>query len=262
MTMKFQLINSLQRYLNRVNTNAQKIGLEKIYRDDIFLVSYPKSGNTWIRFLLANLLAAKNPVTYESLEDYIPSLHRSKERINQFRRPRIIKSHFPFYYIYPKSIYIVRDGRDALVSFYHYLSDLGKFKGSFEDFFFSDAHMEVGTWQTHVQGALSYKKENPSNMVIIRYEDLLVDTVLQIRRIVSFCDINKSEEAILEAVEKSTFKQLKRMQREKGIFIENKKVNFFRRGVTRQWQAYFSPEISELFIRESGELLGHLGYDL
>ncbi|MGA2347505.1 MAG: hypothetical protein ABSF93_15935, partial [Candidatus Sulfotelmatobacter sp.] len=47
----------------RVLTGRQIAGRGvTVFPDDIFLVSYPRSGNTWTRFLLGNLIDQNNPV--------------------------------------------------------------------------------------------------------------------------------------------------------------------------------------------------------
>src|ERR1700722_19148960 len=40
----------------------------QVFSDDIFLVSYPKSGNTWTRFLLGNLMNPHEGITFANVE--------------------------------------------------------------------------------------------------------------------------------------------------------------------------------------------------
>src|SRR6266446_2264927 len=59
---------------------------------DLFIVSYPRSGNTWTRFLIGNLIYLDEPITFSNMESRIPSLYLFSDR--QLRRlPRIFKSH-------------------------------------------------------------------------------------------------------------------------------------------------------------------------
>ena len=44
-----------------------------VYPDDTFLVSYPKSGNTWVRFLLANLLFPDEEVGFANINRLLPA---------------------------------------------------------------------------------------------------------------------------------------------------------------------------------------------
>jgi len=91
-----------------------------VFPDDTFLVSYPKSGNTWARFLIANLLRPQESVGFANIHDIIPGIdvvpHRDMLRVP---RPRIIKSHQYFDPRYRRIIYIVRDPRDVALSEYH-----------------------------------------------------------------------------------------------------------------------------------------------
>ena len=43
----------------------------QIRPDDVFIVSYPKSGNTWVRFILANLLAPGERITFRNIDNYV-----------------------------------------------------------------------------------------------------------------------------------------------------------------------------------------------
>jgi len=65
-----------------------------ILPDDVSLVSFPKSGNTWTRFLLGNLMFPDTPATFANIHRLIPDpTGTSKKDFDQMPRPRIIKSH-------------------------------------------------------------------------------------------------------------------------------------------------------------------------
>ena len=69
----------------------------EIRKNDVYLVSFPKSGNTWMRFLLINYLFNKEQkkLTYNDLENYLPSIHKSSiSHINSIGENRIVRSHF------------------------------------------------------------------------------------------------------------------------------------------------------------------------
>ena len=93
-----------------------------IRRDDIFVVSFFKSGNTSTGFLIGNLLKPDRPVTFESVERISPDIYQFQQR--GYRKPlspRVIKTHECFDPPYRRVIYIVRDPRDVAISLCHFL---------------------------------------------------------------------------------------------------------------------------------------------
>src|SRR6266581_956224 len=54
----------------------------RIRPDDVFIVSYPRSGNTWVRFLIANLLAPDDKITFRNIENYVPSIYKFADTSN------------------------------------------------------------------------------------------------------------------------------------------------------------------------------------
>src|SRR5271169_1412716 len=81
--------------------------------DDTFIVSYPRSGNTWTRFLLANLLHPDVTVNFTTIEKLIPDVEAQSSRyMKRLPSPRVIKSHQYFDHRYRKVLYVVRDPRD------------------------------------------------------------------------------------------------------------------------------------------------------
>ena len=76
-----------------------------VFPGDVFIVSYPKSGNTWTRFLVANLLHPEEPANFANINRIIPDPEAlSKRELERMPRPRYIKIHQYFDPRYKKII--------------------------------------------------------------------------------------------------------------------------------------------------------------
>jgi hypothetical protein len=79
---------------------------ERPRESDIFIVSYPKSGNNWLRFLYGHLwlysdeiaLKTGKELDFVTVEKVIPDLEYGPNRLtyHTFEPPRAFKSHQPF----------------------------------------------------------------------------------------------------------------------------------------------------------------------
>lgn len=254
---------TLKKTLSRLDNSkicAQLNHLNQIRCSDIFISSYPKSGNTWVRFLIANMLCENEDVSFRNIEKIVPDIHKSLDIINDLSSNRIIKTHYPLSKCYPQMIYIFRDGRDVMVSQYHYEIQNGRFEGSFAEFLRDPPINSFGTWHEHVEQALEYNNKFPDRVLLLQYEDLLTDPLNISREISRFCEFNVSDKTIAKAVEKSTLNSL----REKEIIhggeygVENK--SFFRSGSAEQWTEYFSSQDLIYFLSFAEPALKALKY--
>jgi estrone sulfotransferase len=254
---------------------TRRFGKVRIYKDDIFIVSYPKSGNTWVRFLIAQLLHPNSgdSTNLHNIDSKIPDLHVSASRayLDSIPRPRFIKTHYPGFEYFPKFIYIYRDGRDVMVSYYHYLVNLELFNGTFSEFL-REALLPEGTpghpmrtWHSHVERALDYARAHPTRVLMLQYERMLDDPVEATTRLASFCGIAVTHEKIVQAVQKCSFSELQRIEQAYGSgrhMVTKENARFFRAGRTRQWQENFSKADMEEFLRHAGSTLVRLGYSI
>ncbi|HEX5868810.1 MAG TPA: sulfotransferase domain-containing protein, partial [Longimicrobium sp.] len=94
--------------------------------DDIFIVTYPKSGTTWLQMIVYQL-ATDGAMDFAHIDGVSPHLEEAMipqgRKISDLRAtPRVVKSHLPYHAI-PKGpgryIYGIRNGLDVAVS-YHY----------------------------------------------------------------------------------------------------------------------------------------------
>lgn len=244
-------------WLDRKNVR----NLIRIRDSDMFVVSYPKSGNTWIRFVIANLIAPESTkITFKNLEKYVPSVHKSAERLNQFGiERRFIKSHYQSFAHYPSTIYVVRDGRDALVSYYHYQKQRG-YDGSFADYLRSDRHCFFGSWSNHVLSALEHQQQNPNQTLLVRYEHIVENPSGEIMRIAQFCGLQLSDEQVAQVDERCRFESLKATEVNFGGEPSNPEKTFFRKGQTGQWPDYFTRTDLEWFFERHGRAMDRLDY--
>jgi hypothetical protein len=98
-------IKVVLKYLLGTDTAERNLA---VYSDDTFVVSYPRSGNTWTRFLIANLVFPSENVSFLNIERPIPDTSSQSNRaLKRIPRPRIIKSHQYFDPRYRRVLYIV-----------------------------------------------------------------------------------------------------------------------------------------------------------
>ena len=251
----------------------------------VWCASYPKSGNTWVKAIIASLLYSEDGIfNFEMLKkigqfavkkqfkDYIEdysnlkkiSEHwiKAQEKINSDGKLRIFKTHSGNYNFFGSNftnkentvgvIYIVRDPRNMIASianhYQHSIKESVDFLLDERKLLFvtnsNNPNYEseknvvnlLGSWKDHYN---SWKIS--SNIIIIRYEDLIVDTKNQIIKLIEFLkkfgdfDINKKK--IDNIIKTTSFDVLKRKE-EKDGFIEavSKKIKFFNLGPKNNWK--------------------------
>ena len=220
----------------------------KVQKDDILLISYPKSGNTWLRFLFGNVMYSSG-VDFKNIDKFIPDIYRTtKKEIEDLDSPRVIKSHEPFFPNNSKVVYIYRDPRDVVISYYYWYKKFNRLKGeSFEFFFnsFLEGNVSYGLWSEHLKGWREAAEKRPRNVYMVKYETLKEDTLKEFKKILQFCDLDYSDERILEAVNKSEFKNMKKMEEKQSkdsIFKDtNLNISFVRSGKS-EWKDVLSED--------------------
>ncbi|MGW8247530.1 MAG: sulfotransferase domain-containing protein [Acidiferrobacterales bacterium] len=238
----------------------------EVRADDTFLVAYPKSGITWLRFLVGNYLNEGN-CDFSNSHLIIPDIHYNPEYCLQINKPRFIKSHLPYTASYPKVIYLVRDGRDVAVSYFFHLKKYRRIRldTTFQDFMtdFNAGRLDrFGRWGEHVTSWLDHQN---SNLLLIRYEDLKDDTGRVFEKILKFCGYEIDKGKINMAIEASSIERMRRSETEQGRSNElfsssDQSISFVRRGEKGQWQQYFDKSLLDVFVEHHGIALSRLNY--
>ena len=163
------------------------------------------------------------------------------------------------------AVYLVRDGRDAVVSGAHHRKSLA---APHSDFEVNLCEAIVAPGNSHFGGGWSQHVEKWTEVaqVVIRFEDLVEDPVREIEKLRPFFDL---PEPALDQI--PTFQQLKSGDAEYGTTPLNPKWQLspsevadrnFRRGKVGSWRDEMPPELHELFWVLHGETMERWGYGL
>ena len=247
-----------------------------VFPDDLFILSYPKSGNTWTRFLLGNLIYQDAPVTFRNVEERIPSIYIYSDR-QLLRLPRIFKSHDCFDPRYRKVIYIVRDPRDVAVSAYHYSIKVKLLPDGcpMEDFvplFMSGtfgsgllADPRWGSWYDNVASWLAMQHNR--KFLLLRYEDMLDDAARELRKVAAFLGIEATPDRIARAVELSSADKMREMEKSQSKDWQLTKETrqdkpFVRKARAGNWKSEMPATAVAQIEASWGTLMQTLGYEL
>jgi hypothetical protein len=206
----------------------------------VWIASYPKSGNTWIRFLVCNLLFG--PVdSAATLSHLIPDLHELKEVPQPVGPALVLKTHFQFTRRLPLiehtagAIYIIRDPADVLVSNYHYARRSGDSGAGSAAAFdrYVDGFIEtggdrrwlaagMGTWESNVRSWLAAARGLP--LLRLRYEDLVSNATAAAASLCQFLSLTRTPAEIAAAVEGASFERMRAIEESD---IQSQRVGIF-----------------------------------
>ena len=245
-----------------------------VFPDDTFLVSYPRSGNTWTRFLIANLVYPSANVSFTNIETLIPDTSSQSSRaLRRTLRPRLIKTHEYFDHRCRKVICIVRDPRDVVLSYYDFqrkyrhIADGYPMPSYVNDFVSGNLNSrDWGTWGENV-ASWYYTRGKSKDFLLLRYEDMMEDPVRELARAVGFLNIEADPARIEQAVQRSSADKMREMEkRESKDWVATKKhrqdIPFVRVAKSGGWREKLPAECVAQIEHAWGDLMRELGYQL
>jgi hypothetical protein len=240
---------------------------------DAFLVCYPKSGSTWLTFLLYEILTGQ-PTGFDTTRRAMPYIARGHNAARLLpNNGRMFKSHEPYHVtyhnLYRKVIYLVRDVRDVVISEHKHWQGDGMYSGDLDhylvDFVTGRVH-GLGTWVDHVHSWLNSDLAKHGDLLLVRYEDLRRDTEGTLQDILCFLDVQVEPETIRTAIENNTVAKMREKENEviesgtfRAVKPDFRRVN---RGVAGGWKDTLSHDQVALIERYAGKTLAMLGYEV
>jgi len=236
---------------------------QSLKASDAFLASYPRSGSTWLRFMLFESLLGEAS-EFGSVNQAIPDvkLHRAGLPLMP-GGSRLIKTHEVYQPQYRKAVYLVRDPRDVALSEYAYQTALGLVDQNLDDYlnrFLRESVNPFSSWRAHVESWLNAPLEK-EQLLVIRFEDLRADTVYTILQIATFLGLTPEEKRIRQAIADNTIERMRAKEKETPQRA-SKRGQFIRSGSVGGWRANLNPAQVELFRETLGDVLTRIGYPL
>jgi hypothetical protein len=196
------------------------------WHSDIIILSFPKSGRTWLRVLMGNALQehlkctndllptleAMATASYPSVPNFLVDhgIATTQARSDIFDVSKVK-------YKDKKVILLVRDPKDVVVSAYFHKSKLKKmaFNASFSDFLRDD----VGSLKTYLAFLNSWTNtKDISGYLIIRYEEMHSDPLAVLRSIFDFADVKDiSNESLTAAIEFGRFDNMRELEKSDAL---------------------------------------------
>ncbi|KAG8545795.1 hypothetical protein GDO81_020291 [Engystomops pustulosus] len=157
----------------------------KIRDSDVFLVTYPKSGTVWSQQILSLIFNEGHRNGTENIDNMtrVPWIEYNIHNMDFSSRPspRLFSTHLP-YYLMPrdlrfrtgKIIYVCRNPKDVMVSFYHFYKLNPRIKHTINWEKFIDLYMSGkvlgGSWFNHVRGWYTHKED--FSILFMTYEEM------------------------------------------------------------------------------------------
>jgi hypothetical protein len=245
----------------------------EVFPDDVFLVSYPKSGNTWTRFLIANLVYPEKNPDFSNINDLLPDVEAmSKRDLERAPRPRLLKSHQYFDPRYPKVIYIVRDPRDVVLSEYYFdikrraIADDFPLPPFVSRFVRGELNHHYGTWGENA-ASWFYTRRGDPRFLLVKYEALQSGAMDEMERIANFLGTSAAPERLALTIERSSADRMRALEKQQAHLWSSTRETrqdkpFVRSAKAGGWKA----ELSESSVAEIesawGGLMREMGYEL
>jgi sulfotransferase family protein len=235
---------------------------------DVFLCTYPKSGTTWLGFMLAQVLKGDvgEELGLDSFNRYVPDVNLlytkrgSLEGFSGLSDPRFFLCHAAFDLRLPRVVYVMRDPRDVMLSYWHYQKFLVKgYSKSLREYLEGDDQWPC-RWDDHVASWLLPRRH--PNLLVVKYEEIQQDAAGVLRSVLGFAGVEVSEERIVRAVEASRFERMRASEEKFGVSNKSgdEAERFVRKGKAGSWREEMSEEEVGVLEEKYGEVMRAVGY--
>lgn len=252
---------------------ADRIRNLTVYKDDVWVVTFPKSGTTWTQemvWLIDHDLdfetARKVDLNHRTLfieasaiiGDYLGDTVGAAENLV---RPRHIKTHLPLallptqlWTVKPKIIYCARNPKDVAVSYMHHYRHLHGFKGTNETFLEGLLTDQV-LWCPQVSHALDFWNVRQLDYVLfLHFEEMKQDIMDVFRKMCNFFAKSYTDDQLAKLAEHLSFDTMKKnpstnhtqLMKTLGT-IRNTTINFdfMRKGQVGGYKDELTPEFTQ-----------------
>jgi hypothetical protein len=246
--------------------------------DLAWVASYPKSGNTWVRIMLAGYVLDRAVDGMATLNRTVPDFPQEFRHGRALRaegtNTLAVKTHFlptvevmrPYRAATGKIIYIVRNPRDVILSSERFLHIAEEHRVAFAKHFLENRGVEDwrrtgwGSWPQHVNEWTSpdvIERCFPrAELCLVRYEDMRRDPVATLTTLVKFLELDGGADLgrVVRAVENSTLDRLREVERRDRsgtteAFRANSPTSFFGPGLTGQSLAGYGDDVEAGYLR-------------
>ncbi|XP_063706115.1 luciferin sulfotransferase-like [Culicoides brevitarsis] len=249
----------------------------EIRKDDVWVVSYPRTGSTWAQemvWLLGNNLdydsarqiqIARTPLLELSAifgEDHADwlksSMGNSVDAVAKRASPRFIKSHLPLHLlptqlqqVEPKIIYTSRNPKDLCVSYYYYCQLVHDLQSTFNEFcelFLSD-NVPMGDVSLHMLAF--WNMRHKPNILFLKYEEMKRNFPATIEKCAKFLNREPLTDDQMQTM--CDYLKFDKMQKNPAVNLEpvigseDLPVKFIRKGQIGDWKNYMDEEMSARF---------------
>ncbi len=217
----------------------------------IWLASFPRSGNTFFRIVLHEVYGI-------SSGHLRPPEGREGDWEKDLDFP-VVKTHVEPHDLYPNdpaipAVYIVRDGRDAMVSISHHRRDIvvpgSDYLRNMDEAIRAENGSFFGGWSRNADAWVKRAS------IVIRFEELIEDPIGKAEKLRDILDMPEPRVSNLPSFEDLQSKPMPYGRRADGEWRQK----FFRRGKVGAWKDEMPETMQQLFWELHGETMERLGY--
>ena len=215
----------------------------------IWLASFPRSGNTFFRNVLFEVYGIQSSTYHKDPNRKVDPNYTSY---------KVVKTHLLPHQLEPKdsnipAVYIVRDGRDALVSLAHHRKDIVEpgtdFENNLLECLVAKGGSHFGGWS---QNVLQWSERAH---IIIKFEDLIEDPIREVEKLRQIMDLPPPQEDKLPNFESLKFGRPQYGGGQADKFDSKRNKSHFRKGKIGGYQDEMSMDIQRLFWGQHGKAM-------
>jgi len=190
-----------------------------IQANQILLASFPKSGNTWFRFVVANILSQRlrgEEISFQNLSYYSPEIKKDrklKNCVSSDSDPIFLKTHFynNLFFKRYKSVVLYREPENVFKSYYYYaISEYSMHPKNLAEFI-NHPRYGVNAWLYFYKSWL-----NAKGSIIVSYDDLIERPFEGFKLIFESLNYSVNDTELEVAISNSDKKEMHRLEKEAG----------------------------------------------